>query len=342
MRISLNSHHPHDIIKVIGKGFGTSTHRDCNEQVLNFTKRQSEGKVIGFEFSDGISLLLFDCSLPEDCEIIFSKDYPAPLLFNFNVAGEIWHFYNNFHVQYHLNTLEGSITANPYHAENLLRFPGKRRLTFAMLMIDRAKYIKKIDCMLDQIPKRLREMFSDTDCEQSFFYQGNYSIAASEIIKKITSDRNTDIVRSTYIEAKTLELLARQIKQFRDDLLAPAKQSVLRKYDIEKITNARDLLLKDIKNAPTIEELAREAGINQQKLKTGFKVIFETTINKYLRDERLERASILLLQDYSVREASNEVGYSNQSHFASRFRDKYGVLPKDYLKKVKQKGQASI
>lgn len=340
MKVLLNSHHPHEIVKAIGQQLGINSIKDCYEQKLKLIKNKGDGEIIGFEFSDGLSLLLFDCTLMEDCEIVFSKNHPAPLLFNFNVSGEIWHFYDNYHVQYHLNTLEGSITANPFHADHLIRFPGQRRLTFAMLMIDRAKYIKKIDCMLEQMPKRLRGMFSDTDCEQSFFYQGNYSIAASEIIKKITLDKNTDIVRSTFIEGKVLELLARQIKQFRDDLLAPAKQSVLRKYDVDKIINARDLLVKDIKNAPTIEELAREAGINQQKLKTGFKVVFETTINKYLRNERLELASILLLQGYSVRETSNEVGYSNQSHFAGRFREKYGVLPKDYLKSIRQKGQA--
>lgn len=108
----------------------------------------------------------------------------------------------------------------------------------------------------------------------------------------------------------------------------------LRKLDLEKIQRARNILVRDLKNPPTIEELAMKAGINRQKLKKGFKLIYEATINKYLRNERLEQASLLLLTDKTVKEAAEQVGYMNKSYFAKIFKEKYGVLPREYVKSI--------
>lgn len=342
MLIKLHKYHPHDLIKSISKQVESTSKLDCLEQVLILHKKIGIGKISAFKFSDGVGLVLFDCTLAEDWDIKFIKDYPAPLQFNFNINGEIWHFLNDNNIQYHLNPLQNSITASPYGKDQVMKLPGKVKLLFAILVINRTEYLKKIECILGKMPPKLKILFEDKDAQLPFLYQGNYSLAAAEIIKKITNDTHTGLVRSTYIEGKSLELLARQIKQYKDDLLSPGRQVVLRKYDLEKIIEARDVLIHDFQNSPTIEELAKKVGINQQKLKMGFKEVFETTINKYLRNERLDQASLLLLQGYSVRDASTEVGYSNQSHFAERFREKYGVLPKDYLKNIRSRGKRVI
>ena len=134
-----------------------------------------------------------------------------------------------------------------------------------------------------------------------------------------------------------MELLSMQIKQYSDDLKEPGKQVLLRKQDIEKIKVARNILMENLDQLPTIEELSRKAGLNQQKLKTGFKMVYNKTINNYTRDKRLEIAATKLLNGASVKEAASDVGYINQSHFASRFKDKYGVLPKDYLKNIQSR-----
>ncbi len=51
--------------------------------------------------------------------------------------------------------------------------------------------------------------------------------------------------------------------------------------DRQNLFHAREMLIKDIKNPPTIAELSNRAGINQFKLKKGFKIEFETTIFDY-------------------------------------------------------------
>ena len=51
-------------------------------------------------------------------------------------------------------------------------------------------------------------------------------------------------------------------------------------------------------------------------------------------DQRLELAARLIMsKDLSIREVAEQVGYANKSYFSKLFRDKYGVLPRDYRKK---------
>jgi AraC-like DNA-binding protein len=240
-------------------------------------------------------------------------------------------------IHYILNPLRGTITANKTGTIQKLRFPRNNKIVLAFLVIDRAEYYGKIECILDDMPKKLAAIFTDVKGNKPYFYHSNYSISIAECINEIVEDKNSGLVRSTRIEGKTLELLSMQIKQYEDDLKEPGKQVMLRKQDIEKIKNARKILMDNFKNPPTIEELAKKSGINQQKLKKGFKLIYNKTINSYSRDKRLEIAATKLLNGLSVREAADEVGYINKSHFASRFREKYGVLPKDYLKNIQSR-----
>jgi len=333
MKILLSEYKPRKLIKSIAKQLGQDSATDCLEERIDLDTNTGNGKIASFDFSNGISLILFDCMLQEDWQINFS-DAEIPLFFNFLIEGAMWHTYNNGDIRYQLNPLEGSITACPQGSAQKMRLPGKQKIRFTILLIDRKVYIDKIDCMLEDTPEKLTMLFEDVDAENPFFYQGNYSISASECIGKIIKDNHDGIIRSTYVEGISLELLSKQIRQYNDDLLYPEKQMVIRNYDLEKIKSARDILLSDLKNSPTISQLAKRSGINQQKLKKGFKAIFSSTINKYLTNVRLEQASLLLLKGCSVKEAALEVGYINHSHFSRKFKLKYGVLPKDYVAKI--------
>jgi len=337
MILNLEKYNAHGIIKEMASSLDTTSRTDCLEEILELPKKVGTGKIVGFSFSNGVSLLIFNCNLVKDWTLVFDNDSPAPLQFNFNVKGNIKHSLNKKSIQYQLNPLQGTITANPSDSSQMLQIPSGSDILFNCLFIDRNKYAKKIECVLDQMPDGLGAVFSDSEAERAFFYQSNYSISIASCIKKITENKNDGLVRSTFLEGKALELFSKQIKQYKDDLLSPGRQVMLRKYDLDKIQTARDILIEDLINAPTIEELAKKVGINRQKLKQGFKKVFEKTINNYLRDERMECASILLLHGLSVRQTATEVGYINQSHFTKRFKEKYGILPKDYLKSIQSR-----
>jgi AraC-like DNA-binding protein len=149
--------------------------------------------------------------------------------------------------------------------------------------------------------------------------------AVMEAIAKLAMPR-------MYLEGKSLELLAESLHpQYMSGSHAGAAPS-MRKDDLEKILLAREILLSMLDRPPSLKELSKKAGINEFKLKNGFKELFGTTVYRLLRDKRLERARALLEQDrLNVSEAACAVGYSNPSHFAAAFKEKYGVNPSEVV-----------
>ncbi|MBB4955147.1 AraC-like DNA-binding protein [Agrobacterium vitis] len=80
----------------------------------------------------------------------------------------------------------------------------------------------------------------------------------------------------------------------------------------------------------TIARLAREVGLNERRLKEGFRLAIGTSVHAHLRATRLDVAATLLSAGSSVTEAAYAVGFDNLSHFSKAFRDAKGVLPSRY------------
>jgi len=122
-------------------------------------------------------------------------------------------------------------------------------------------------------------------------------------------------------EAKCLELLA-------CFLLAQQRQPTTSRSDRERLQHARELLLANIAEPPTIAELARACGLNTLKLKRGFKQLFGLPVYAFYQQERMRLAHGLLVSGrMSVTEVGSHIGYNNLSHFSAAFQRSHGILP---------------
>jgi AraC-like DNA-binding protein len=131
--------------------------------------------------------------------------------------------------------------------------------------------------------------------------------------------------RQLLFEAKGLELLSLLIDELE---LASQARSPLGQRDLERLECARRLLLERMASPPSLRELARQVGLNEVKLKTGFRTLFGTSVFAYLRGKRMELARGLLVQrGLSVTEVALHVGYANPSKFAAAFRKHFGFAP---------------
>lgn len=124
-------------------------------------------------------------------------------------------------------------------------------------------------------------------------------------------------------EAKSLELLGCL-------LVANRRQAEagLNLRTRERLYAARERLLRDLAQAPTLEELAAECGLNTFALKRGFKALFGMPVHALYQRERMRRAWELMESGQMMAsEVAGALGYSNFSHFGAAFRRAYGVLP---------------
>jgi len=96
----------------------------------------------------------------------------------------------------------------------------------------------------------------------------------------------------------------------------------------EQLNTARDILLKNIDNPPSLSELSKEIGFNTTRLKKEFKAFFGVPVFKYLQNERLASAHQLISEKKAtVQEAAWQVGYDSLSSFSNAFAKKFGYRP---------------
>jgi AraC family transcriptional activator of pyochelin receptor len=135
------------------------------------------------------------------------------------------------------------------------------------------------------------------------------------------------IYRRLFLKNKCMELIIRQLYDISQKEY-PKKDAGIPASDIERIHEARKILTNNLDNPPTLYELGRQVGINTNKLSRGFRQLFGATVHTLLRQERLNRARMLLEEDrLSIAEISHQLGFSNASHFVREFSRQCGTTP---------------
>ncbi len=98
------------------------------------------------------------------------------------------------------------------------------------------------------------------------------------------------------------------------------------KMDLNRIEEARSILDTEFADPPTLLTLAHRVGLNDFKLKRGFRAIYNTTVFGYVRMLRMEKAKIMLESgELNVSEVAAATGYTCLGHFSAAFRKRFGV-----------------
>jgi AraC-like DNA-binding protein len=99
----------------------------------------------------------------------------------------------------------------------------------------------------------------------------------------------------------------------------------------DKIRRARTILGMEYANPPPIPELARQLGLSETRLKSGFKAMHGTTLRQYCIDKRIEAARFLLKENrHTISEIGTIVGYEDHSAFTRAFRRHCGFTPREW------------
>jgi len=195
------------------------------------------------------------------------------------------------------------------------------------LKIDRPLLHHYIKDRLDRLPKEMFSLFEPESQIISISSLGRDM--ARTVMEIIHPPALTGQCLMLFYESRALELLALHIEKMTQTIV-PEDVFKMTPADKDRIHAARQILLNNIQDPPTIATLARQCGINEFKLKKGFKQVFNTTIFKFVTMEKMDRAWALLAhQNFSVTHAASEVGYTNVSHFITAFRKRFNINPGD-------------
>lgn len=133
---------------------------------------------------------------------------------------------------------------------------------------------------------------------------------------------------SLLIHPKNRDVFNYRQKIFSKYLSLGERKIKISKEDFQKIILAHDKIKKDASSFVTIYELSKELGISEQKLKAGFKEMYQQTIWDHANNVRMNMAVNLLIDtELSINEISKKIGYQSQAAFITMFKKWCGVTP---------------
>jgi len=158
----------------------------------------------------------------------------------------------------------------------------------------------------------------------------DYSI--EQVIRQIINCNYSTELKKMFLLSKSIELLVLSAESYSYSV-DKAEVFVKNKSDKEKIIAVRDLINENLNNPLNLNQIANRIGLNEYKLKRGFKEVFNTTVFGYLTDQRLNLAMQYLKDTQKTSsEIAYSLGYATPQHFSNAFKKKFGFTPNSVRK----------
>ena len=256
--------------------------------------------------------------------IFYDKLDASYIQFHFCISGSITFNYNKG--AYNLKLEEGKFLTL-YNPEKHLTIDASvaKNSKVISVLIPIVEFHKLFSSSSSDIP-----FFENKSLNQKHYSENLISNSILIVLNQIIKNDMDNSTRSLLYKAKIYELFSLIFKKTKEIDL---DQCPFLKNDenLKKIAKAKDVILKDIKNPPSLIELSKTIDLSLKNLKKGFKEIYGKPVYKYLFDFKMERAKQLLSNgNLNVNEVSYDLGYSSSSHFIAAFKKKYGITPRTY------------
>ncbi len=275
--------------------------------------------------SEGIHLTFIDtlCRKPLSIQSVVEAQDSIDISFTFsgsvrcNIAGNR-HDIGTFDRLSSLTHYKGGLVIN-------LSVPENQPLTMIKLRFTRKsfdEYCKYAGCIL---PKDMlyKIDYTENNAEQcSCFLPQEIYATAAQMISQLNNPA------SYYMQELCVDFTKMMVEHLYRGFSRIHPKQFVSYRDIDRVREAYDILSHNIVEPPKLIELAHTVGLNDYKLKTGFRQAYGMSVHETLNELRLEKAVHLLKeQDLSMTECAMSAGYGKSSDFSTAFKRKFGVTP---------------
>lgn len=152
------------------------------------------------------------------------------------------------------------------------------------------------------------------------------------IITEMWSADSDDFMQNIFYNNRILLLVEKFFTKVHASMLNTSGKYKLTADEIVNLKKVESKLHVFKKTPPSIEELCKLCSVSTTRMAQSFKQVYGTSIYNYYQQQRMKKAYDLLeTKKLSVKEVSDQLGYTNLSNFVLAFTKHFGVSPKSLL-----------
>jgi AraC-like DNA-binding protein len=318
-----------DFAESLSKATGENVRIENNHLV--FPPTLAEGRYEFYELTDGIAVLLTDCSFFKELKLhrraVAGNDH-YKVLFNISNVPVILSKQSGRIVNLSSSFAEAILFSS--HSTEVSFFPGvNQRMRTVQLIFHRSWALNHL--MKNIIPLSVSRMqrFANYSPMQ---FTTNLDLKSYDLVEEMLSDTVPSYTAANYLEGCAIQLMALFFNSVIDEELGEER---IVSDDAMRIIQLKENIEVNIEEPiPTMDEAAKVCLMSRTRFAVMFKSLYDNNYATYFLELRMTKAAELLSEGNSVTDVGHKIGYSNIGHFAKVFKEHFGVTPKLYQKDV--------
>lgn len=326
--VTINTEKIENIFEELTLNVGGKVTFDLDEYALEVNNSFAKGSIIGASFNDDISYVQFDMTFSADVRMNILNLKSSPVYFAYCSKGNLSHSFGITGEERKLKTFQTAILSSKQDQEHVLFFEKDKKTKFTLIIVGTQVAVNQTHSLNENV----RETFFGKNTVEDFFYIGSYNLRIAEKIEQLNAVTQSGIVRNLLKEGILRIILAMEIQQHTDDLIAATKDTnCLTLREMEEIKELSESIKANPEEPFTIKSLSKKSGLSPNKLQEGFKMIHNRTVNDYITHMRVLKAEILIrTSDLNISEIVYCIGFTSRSYFSKIFKQKFNCSPKEY------------
>lgn len=331
--LAISSLVPREIVQELGEKWKTEKKESGIEFELQIPSEFGRGRLSAMYVQECFGFIQWDVVFNEDVEVVAPVTKDQPVHFVYCEEGYINLIADDQSAPIKLQKFYNIILkGNEKHSMRAL-FPAEVKVRISSVVIKEEDLKRRFTNTKDASPVFPDILSASTADGKSFSYNGMYSVKMMNLLQGIKDCRLDGPARNVYLEGLLLEVLGNQLALFEEDQQEKSMAFKFQKHEMESFQDATKIFEEKLEQNPSIPQVAREVGVNVNKLQEGFKHLYGCTVNQYVNGIRLRKSAELLhYSAHNVSEIVTLVGLSSKSYFSKVFKRAYGIRPSEYRK----------
>jgi len=280
-----------------------------------------------FKLSEYITWLELKVQPDEAIKIKINEPDNMALYFLYNLGAKINITNKGDECEEQLEKFQSAFVHESQGKESYLHLKPQKNYQIYIAQVSKYNDEKELNDFFPHFEKAME----DLDMTHYFLHTGLPNLELGEYVKVIIDmpkeELSDKLMASGYINI----IVSLKLKQLINYHQNPPQNTQLTQWEIEKVKEVSDTIIKAPENSYSIDEICKQWGLNANKLQMGFREMHNRTVCSFINHQRLLKAEKLLKStDMNVSQIVYSLGWSSRSYFCKIFKEKYQCSPKKY------------